>query len=73
MGNDKLRYGVRILVAAYLFYLAYQIAKGVMSGDASKGLLVAVFGFIAAGCFFIWQGVHGFAQLKRKKSRLRMN
>ena len=76
MSNDKMRYIVRVIVAAYLFYLSYQIVQsGITSGEVQGAKLVvlyiAVIGFIAAGCFFLWQAYQGFRKIREESEQAR--
>lgn len=76
MGNDKGRIILRVIVALYLFYLSYQIVQsGIVSGEAKGGqlalLYVAVVGFIAAACFFLYQSYKMVKAMREESEQAR--
>ena len=67
MRNEKLYYGIRILVGAYLIYLAVQLLQGVIRGEEGNHVVMIVAGvlFIAIGVIVIINGIMG---LKRNSA-----
>ena len=76
MGNDKMRAIMRVVVAAYLFYLSYQITQsGIVSGEAKGAqrvlLIAAVIGFIAAACYFLYSAYKMLRQMSEDSAKAR--
>ena len=67
MRNEKVYYGIRILVGAYLIYLAVQLLQGVIRGEEGNHVVMIVAGvlFIAIGVIVIINGIMG---LKRNSA-----
>ena len=67
MRNEKVYYGIRILVGAYLIYLAVQMLQGVIRGEEGNHVVMIVAGvlFIAIGVIVIINGIMG---LKRNSA-----
>lgn len=61
MRSENFSYGMRAVVGVYLFYLAYQLIGGHLSGESSGVLfLVAGIAFIAVGAACVFSAVRFF-------------
>ena len=68
MRNEKVSYTIRILVAAYLVYTAYQLIQHVMGGESENPVLFTAAGvvFVAFAVVFALSGLRGLKRLSRE-------
>lgn len=67
LGNPKTSYYIRIMVACYLLYISYGLFKGIISGEAKMGFIVAVILFVACSVFFIVTSVKALGRISREE------
>lgn len=67
LGNPKTSHYIRILVACYLLYISYGLFKGIISGEAKMGFIVAVILFVACSVFFIITSVKALGRISKEE------
>lgn len=66
--NNKTTYYIRILVAAYLLYLSYQLMGGIISGETpNKLFILAPVLFVACSAFFIFTSVKALNRIAKEE------
>lgn len=67
LGNPKTSYYIRIMVACYLLYISYGLLKGIISGEAKIGFIIAIIFFAACSIFFIVTSVKALSRISREE------
>lgn len=68
--NPKTIHYIRILVACYLLYISYGLLKGIISGEAKAGFIVAIILFAACSIFFIVTSVKNLGRITREEKEI---